>query len=73
MEEREDEIFSKLYQEKEGKTYSKIKEEERKKINEYNIKTFSNETIGVHGHELPKFAESENIVKILNLNHSVNI
>ena len=59
LEEREDEIFSKLYQEKEGKTYSKIKEEERKKINEYNIKTFSNETIGVHGHELPKFAESE--------------
>ena len=59
LEEREDEIFSKLYQEKEGKTYSKIREEERKKINEYNIKTFSNETIGVHGHELPKFAESE--------------
>ena len=57
--EREDEIFAKLYNEKEGKTYSKIKEEERKKINEYNIKTFSNETIGVHGHELPKFAESE--------------
>ena len=51
LEEREDEIFSKLYQEKEGKTYSKIREEERKKINEYNIKTFSNETIGVHGHE----------------------
>ena len=57
--EREDEIFAKLYNDKEGKTYSKIKEEERKKINEYNIKTFSNETIGVHGHELPKFAESE--------------
>ena len=57
--EREDEIFAKLYNEKEGKTYSKIKEEERKKINEYNIKTFSKETIGVHGHELPKFAESE--------------
>ena len=59
LEEREDEIFAKLYNEKEGKTYSKIKEEERKKINEYNIKTFSNETIGVHGHELPKFSESE--------------
>ena len=57
--EREDEIFAKLYHDKEGKTYSKIKEEERKKINEYNIKTFSNETIGVHGHELPKFSESE--------------
>ena len=59
LEERENEIFSKLYSEKDGKTYTKIKEEERKKINEYNIKTFSNETIGVHGHELPKFAESE--------------
>ena len=56
---RENEIFAKLYNEKDGKTYSKIKEEERKKINEYNIKTFSNETIGVHGHELPKFSESE--------------
>ena len=59
MDEREDEIFAKLYNEKEGKTYSKIKEEERKKINEFNIKTFSKETIGVHGHELPKFVESE--------------
>ena len=59
LEERENEIFSKLYSEKEGKTYSQIKQEARKKINEYNIKTFSNETIGVHGHELPKFAESE--------------
>ena len=59
LEERENEIFSKLYSEKEGKTYRQIKQEARKKINEYNIKTFSNETIGVHGHELPKFAESE--------------
>ena len=59
LEERENEIFAKLYNEKEGKTYNKIKDEERKKINEYNIKTFSNETIGVHGQELPKFAESE--------------
>ena len=26
---------------------------------EYNMKVFSNQTIGVHGHELPKFSESE--------------
>ena len=55
---REDEIFAKLYNEKEGLTYSKIKEKQRKLINEYNTKHFSNETLGVHGQELPKFSEN---------------
>ena len=59
LNEREDEIFAKLYSNKEGLTYSKIKNEKRKQINDYNIKTFSKQTIGVHGHELPKFSESE--------------
>jgi len=59
LNEREDEIFAKLYSDKERLTYSKIKEKKRKEINEYNIKTFSSQGLGVHGHELPKFAESE--------------
>ena len=59
LNEREDEIFAKLYSDKERLTYSKIKEKKRKEINEYNIKTFSSQALGVHGHELPKFAESE--------------
>ena len=59
LNEREDEIFAKLYSDKERLTYSKIKEKKRKEINEYNIKTFSSQALGVHGHELPKFSESE--------------
>ena len=59
LNEREDEIFAKLYIDKEGLTYSKIKDQKRKEINEYNIKTFSHQALGVHGHELPKFSESE--------------
>ena len=59
LNEREDEIFAKLYIDKEGLTYSKIKDQKRKEINEYNIKTFSSQALGVHGHELPKFSESE--------------
>ena len=59
LNEREDEIFAKLYLDKEGLTYSKIKDQKRREINEYNIKTFSSQALGVHGHELPKFSESE--------------
>ena len=59
LNEREDEIFAKLYLDKEGLTYSKIKGQKRREINEYNIKTFSSQALGVHGHELPKFSESE--------------
>jgi hypothetical protein len=59
LNEREDEIFSKMYSNEDRKTFTKIKEQRRKETNEYNIKTFSKQTIGVHGHELPKFSESE--------------
>ena len=59
LNEREDEIFSKMYSNGDRKTFTKIKEQRRKETNEYNIKTFSKQTIGVHGHELPKFSESE--------------
>ena len=59
LNEREDEIFSKMYSTEDRKTFTKIKEQRRKETNEYNIKTFSKQTIGVHGHELPKFSENE--------------
>ena len=61
LNEREDEIFANLYSTEERKTYSKIKEKSRKEANEYNIKTFSKQTLGVHGHELPKFSENEKL------------
>ncbi len=56
---REEEIFELGYQKEDRLTYSKIKEERRKQNVDYHMKTFSNQTIGVHGHELPKFAETE--------------
>ena len=57
---REDEIFNKLYQKEDGLTYTKLKEERRLKLNEYNMKTFAEHPKGVHGHELPKFSANEN-------------
>ena len=56
---REDEIFDMGYFVDNRKTYSKIKEGKRKENVDYNMKTFSKQTIGVHGHELPKFSEDE--------------
>ena len=61
LNEREDEIFANLYSTEERKTYTKIKEKSRKDANEYNIKTFSKQTLGVHGHDLPKFSENEKL------------
>ena len=58
LNEREDEIFAKLYSEQDRMTLSKLKNQRRKETNDYNIKTFSKQTIGVHGHELPKYSES---------------
>jgi hypothetical protein len=61
LNEREDEIFANLYSTEERKTYTKIKEKNKKEANEYNIKTFSKQTLGVHGHDLPKFSENEQL------------
>ena len=60
LKQREDEIFNKLYQSEEGFTLTKLKEQRRLKLNEYNLKTFSDHPKGVHGHELPKFSSNEN-------------
>ena len=60
LKQREDEIFNKLYQSEEGFTLTKLKEQRRLKLNEYNLKTFSDHPKGVHGHELPKFSTNEN-------------
>lgn len=59
LNEREDEIFSKLYHSQNGMTYSKLKEQRKKEIFDYNLKHFSQHAIGVHGQELPKFSEHE--------------
>ena len=59
LKEREDEIFSNMYNKEEGMTYNKIKDKKRKELFEYNEKTFSNQPIGVHGFELPKFSDDE--------------
>ena len=60
LKQREDEIFDKLFQSEEGFTLNKLKEQRRLKLNEYNLKTFSEHPKGVHGHELPKFSANEN-------------
>ena len=59
LNDRENEIFYKIYSEKEGQTYTKIKEQKKKETNEFNLKVFSKQTIGVHGHDLPKFSQSK--------------
>ena len=62
LKEREDEIFALMYNNNEDRTsLTKLKEQRKKEKINYNLNTFSRETIGVHGHELPKFSESENM------------
>ena len=60
LKQREDEIFNKLFRSDEGFTLNKLKEQRRQKLNEYNLKTFSERPKGVHGQELPKFSKNEN-------------
>ena len=61
LNEREDEIFANLYSTEERRTYTKIKEKSKKEANDYNIKTFSKQTLGVHGHDLPQFSKNEKL------------
>lgn len=39
-------------------TQNKLAEKRKQEINEYNLKTFSNPSIGIHGSELPKYREN---------------
>lgn len=39
-------------------TATKLTERRNKEINDYNLKTFSNPSIGIHGKELPKFKDN---------------
>jgi len=61
LNEREDEVFAQLYSNDPRYTYNVLKEKRKKENLDYNLKTFSKQTIGVHGHELPKFAETEEL------------
>ena len=42
-----------------GKTYAEVKEKLQKEAHDHNKATFTKVVIGVHGHELPKFAEEK--------------
>jgi hypothetical protein len=59
LNEREDEVFAKLYSDQDRFCLTKLKEKRRKENFDYNLHTFSRKHIGVHGHELPKFSEDE--------------
>jgi hypothetical protein len=59
LNEREDEVFAKLYSDQDRFCLSKLKEKRRKENFDDNLNKFSRRHIGVHGHELPKFSESE--------------
>jgi len=41
-----------------NRTYSEIKEQQRQQTNEFNLKTFSNTVVGIHGQELPQFHDA---------------
>jgi len=56
---REDEIIADGYFTDDRKTKTKLKAKNKKETIEYNMNTFSKQTIGVHGHELPKFSENQ--------------
>jgi hypothetical protein len=59
LNEREDEVFALLYSDQDRFCLTKLKNQRKKENLEYNLNTFSRKTIGVHGHELPKFSENE--------------
>jgi hypothetical protein len=47
------------YKEVDGKTKRFIEEERKKEMLDYNMKTFGKVSIGVHGKELPRYAEEQ--------------
>jgi hypothetical protein len=59
LNEREDEVFAKLYSDQDRFCLTKLKEKRKKENFDYNLHTFSRKHIGVHGQELPQFSQSE--------------
>lgn len=57
LKEREDCFLRVAYKDVDGKTKRQIEEERKKEMLDYNMKTFGKVSIGVHGKELPKYAE----------------
>lgn len=67
---REDEIFNKLStyntttttnSDNKRKTYSAIRLSRKAELNKLNAITFNKETHGIHGHDLPKYAQSKTL------------
>ena len=66
---REDEIFNKLHlasssttnADNKRKTYSAIRLSRKAELNKLNAMTFNKETHGIHGHDLPKYAQSKTL------------
>lgn len=58
LKEREDCYIRLAFKEVDGKTKRQLEEERKKEMLEYNMKTFGKVSIGVHGKELPKFAQN---------------
>ena len=47
----------------EGLTYKQISDARRKEELQHNMNTFGNVAIGIHGKELPKFSEHDDVKK----------
>jgi hypothetical protein len=72
LNEREDEIFANIYSNQQRFSLTKLKEIRKKEMLDSNLKTFSKQTIGVHGHELPKFSENEQTKEFWKLKEGYN-
>ena len=59
LKEREDCFLRINFKEEEGRTLRQLEGERRKEMLDYNMKTFGKVSIGVHGKELPKYAECQ--------------
>lgn len=57
LKEREDCFLRIAFKDVDGKTKRQLEEERKKELLENNMRTFGKVSIGVHGKELPKFAE----------------
>lgn len=61
LKEREDCYLRAAYKDQEGRTKRMMDEERKKEMLDYNMKTFGKISIGVHGKELPKYSDDEEV------------